>query len=849
MNTKSCEKVRVLKRLVSIATLERIKIRTLKAASSSSLPRLHHQARARTIVRRTALSGDPGMQTVWSRAAQAQCVCKCPSCLLTTNAIARRTSIATARRTIRVGDVFTVSVSSLAAGLALAGSVKKDDRRKQWDKVIEGARATVEATEIQQQKRLAALSDDARREALDRTRSSGIDISTEKAIKEVEAWDARESEEQEHQDPILYDRNDNWLDVFDWAQEQHRLREASGFQDWRGLPLSLLQSLSRVQLNELLSNERLLRRFYGGPDCNSLVDEQSRYPLSMKKIRTLEWSVARMVLKLLIYCSTNSLGPQQDSSCPTRSLLREFVKDGETIQSKLDRTRERLRILHAERRSRPYYEEFESPQIPNYDDTTIEEYEQTTDMNISLQKLLELMKPDTNLNDLMSKICYNLLTARTPPNTHTYNMLLIRFCILGKEDLIKAVLSSMRESHIRPNEITHATVLRHFTATGNRVGFVDYWRRMEGRRRGGLALANPELDIHPVLQERYIVFESNYHKAAEKGRMNAQVYESLIVGALHFLGGQTAMHYYRNMISEGWSPSLGIFLAILQDCCHKLDWTLGQAILEQLEKSAERMNTLTYEWMLRLCQCCGQQEFFDQILRSGVHCGALPATMLDLPNHAKIDDVASLIERAKDLQPRKMNGSLEKMAARMSYRLGDKSPFLVENVFHFEDEDTRRNTINRMNDRWKTRVTIQNRLDNISTDIYYTVLEANHALYASKHLSSVKFWLSRQVKRLETEFEQNVNDVADALHSDTMRDQKAPRTHARAGEDVGDQSSNSVELPVVAGSSENEHVSHPPPPTRQPALVQWSPPNLPRMTDSPNGSFWKEAESQMAAMP
>ena len=787
------------------------------------------------------------MQTVWSRVAQAQCVCECPSCLLTTNAIARRTSIATARRTIRVGDVFTVSISSLAAGLALADSIKKVDRRKQWDKVIEDARATVEATEIQQQKRLAALSDDARREALESTRSSGYDISTEKAIKEVEAWDVQEKEEQDYQNPIPYDKNDTWLDVFDWAQEQHRLREASGFQDWKGLPLSLLQSLSRVQLNELLSNERLLRRFYGGPDCNSLVDEQSRFPFSMKKLRTLEWSVAKMVLKLLIYCSTNSVKAEEDSGCPDKSLLQGLFKDGETIQSRLDQTRERLRTLHADRRSRPYYEEFEPPQIPNYDNTTIEEYKQTTKMNISLQKLLELMQPETNLNDVMSKICYNLLAARTPPNTHTYNMLLIRFCVLGKEDLVKAVLTSMRESHIRPNEITHATVLRHFTATGNRVGFVEYWRRMEGRRRG-LALANPELDIHPVLQERYHVFGSSYQKAAEKGRMNAQVYESLIVGALHFIGGQTAMHYYRNMISEGWSPSLGIFLAILQDCCHKLDWTLGQAILEQLEKFAEQMNTLTYEWMLRLCQCCGQQDFFDHILHSGVRCGALPVTILDLPNHAKAVDVAILIERAKDLEPREMTGSLKKMATRMSYRLRDKSPFLIKNLLHSEDEDTQRNTINRMNRMWKARVTLQNRLDSISTDIYCTVLEANHALYASKHLSSVKFWLSRQVQRLETELEQNVNDVADTLYSDTMSNEKTPRTHTRALEDGGDQSSNSVELPVSAGSSENEQVSHLPPPTRQPALIQWSPSNLPRMTNTPNGPFWREAERQMAAM-
>lgn len=787
------------------------------------------------------------MQTVWSRVAQAQCVCKCPSCLLTTNAIARRTSIATARRTIRVGDVFTLSFSSLAAGLAFTDSMKKDDRRKQWDKVIEEARATVAETEIQQQRRLAALSDDSRRETLDNTRSSGYGVSTETAIEEVEAWDVQESEEQDHQDLIPYDRNDTWLDVFDWAQEQHRLREASGFQDWRGLPLSLLQSLSRAQLDELLSNERLLRRFYGGPDCNSLVDEQSRYPFSMKKIRTLEWSVARMVLKLLSYCSTKALEHQEDLRRPEQSLLDGVFKDRETIKSKLDHTRERLRILHAERRSRSYYEEFEPPQIPNYDDTIIEEYEQTSEMNISLQKLLELMKPEAHLSDLMSKICYNLLTARTPPNIHTYNMLLVRFCVLGNEDLVKAVLSSMRESHIRPNEITHATVLRHFTATGNRVGFVDYWRRIEGRR-GGLALANPEQEIHPVVQERYLIFGKDNHKAAEKGRMNAQVYESLIVGALRFLGGQTAMHYYRSMISEGWSPSLGIFLAILQDCCRRLDWTLGQAILGQLEKSAERMNTLTYEWMLRLCQCCGQQDFFDQILRSGVQCGALPATMLDLPNHAKTDDVGFTIECAKDLQPRKTTGHLEKMAARMSYRLGDKSPFLMENFFHdFEEENTWQNTVNRMNDRWKARSALQQRLDVISTDIYFTVLEVNHALYASKHLSSVKFWLSTQVKHLEEELDQIAKGAALDSYGN-MIDEKIQRARARTLNNEGDESSKLAGLSIAAGHPEKKDVSHLAPRYRQPGLVQWSQPKLPQMTSPSNGPFWKEAERQMAAM-
>ena len=771
-----------------------------------------------------ASSGGAAMQTVWSRVAQARCVCNCPSCVLTTNAIARRATTATARRTIRVADVLTVSISSLAAGLAFADSRNKDNRRKQWDKVIGEARARLEATEIQQQSRLAALSDKARAKTEKKAKAlrvTGHQFTTERAIKEGEAWGGQEKkrrktkkkkiEEQDQRFPIPDDGADSWLDVFDWAREQHRLREASGFQDWKGPPLSLLQSLSRAELRELLLNEGLLRRFYGGPDCNSLVDdEQSRHPFSLKKKKTLEWSVANMVLRLLMYCTQTHLDPGKNSDCPTNFLLCELTKYDESLESKLAHIRKQLRILHADCRSRLFYKEFETPQMPNYNDTTIEEYQkkmykQTAEMNTSLHKLLGGMKHETDLSDLMSKICYNLLAARTPPNIHTYNMLLARFCVVDKYYLVRTVLTSMRESHIRPNEVTHATFLRHYIATGDRFGFVDYWRLMEGFKKG-LALTHPDQKIHPVVEERCRIVRGSQHKGrihhkAEKGRMNDQVYEFLIVGALKYLDDKTAMHYYRNMISEGWSPGLGISLAILQDCCHRLDWKVGTAVLEQLEKTSERMNTLAYEWMLRLCQCCGQQEVFDQILRNGVYCGALPASMLDLPDHAKVEDVAFLIERAKDLQPCKAIGTLEETAARTTYRPGEKSHFLQEDI-----SPTLCNTINGTNHLWKAIHSFQNQLDIISIDINHTVLQANHVLHSlnSKSLSSIKFLLSRQVKHLEKDFEQNVDSVAYDSYSDVARDKTIQRTQAGRSKDGQGESCSSVDLTVTADILENE---------------------------------------------
>ena len=788
------------------------------------------------------------MQTVWSRFAQARCICNCPSCLLTTNAIARRATTATARRTVRVGDVFTISLSSLAAGLAFADSRKKDDRRKQWDRAIAEAKASVEATEIQQQNRLAALSD-ARVEALKNPGAATNPVAAERAVKDTGAWELQGREEQDHRVPIPSDTTDTWLDVFEWAREQQKLREASGFQDWKGPPLSLLQSLSWAELDKLLSNSQLLRRFYGGPDCDSLVDEQSQYPLSTKKIRTLEWSVAKMVLKLLMYCFKSSLRVWEDLDYPATSLLGRLLEE-DLLQSKLGHIRERLRTLHTDCRSRSDYKAFERPPVPNYDDMTVTEYEQATELNKSLQGLLGRMEKNTDLGDLMSKICYNLLTARTPPNTHTYNILLVRFGLLGMDDPVKAVLTSMRESHVRPNETTHANILRHFTVTGDRDWFVGHLKRMEGRARG-LALAKPGQHVHPIVRERYWIRGRNHQKAFEMGRMNAQVYESLIVGAIKFLSGQIAMRYYRNMISEGWSPRLGISLAILQDCCRRLDWTVGRAVLEQLESTAERMNTLAYEWMLRLCQCCGQREFFDHILANGVYCGALPASILDLPDHAKDEDIGFLIERAKDLQPRKAVGALGKTAASISHSLGDKSPFLMENLLHdCEDEDTLHHTITRTKRRWRARVALEKRLDVISTDIQYTVLQANHALYASKTMSSIKFWLSRRIGHLKQELMHKADKVAYASYSDGDKHQKVHRAQATSAKDGNVEIGNSVDSSAIAhvGGSEAEYMSHlQPEGDCQHQMIQRNPPNLLPMTHPPDDSFWRGAEQQIAA--
>lgn len=551
------------------------------------------------------------MQTVWSRATQARLICNCPSCITTTTStLTRRATTATARQRVRVGDVFTVLSSSLAAVLAVADSRSKDARRRQWDKVINEARASVEATESQQQNRLAALN------------KGGV-------LKNADFSGYKSSQSGVNgKKDTCTDQAFNWLNVFEWARKQEQEREASAFQKWKGLSLSFLMGLSEDQLRKL-RHERLLRHFYGGPNSNSLVDEPFSYGLTTKKLVTLEWSVATMVLRFLLHCSNNCTEIEGDGEQPTNP-----ASTSRPAEARLRRLRAEIAWANVQlsslyplpHREHDNHETFQRPQLPQYSLRTEETCLETVDMNMSLQRLLSLLKRDTEstrFKELMLNICRHLLTARTPANTCTYNLLLVTFCWLKQDYIVHAVLGSMRESHIRPNEITHVTVLEYYTKTGNEIGFKDYLARMNGLH-GGIASERPRRKIDPLVKGCYHTLGKSNHKLAKKARMNAQVYESLIAGAFKYLSCRSAIYWYQKMISEGWKPTVNLFTSLLRICCRKHKWTVGTVMWEQLSALGWKPDTKAFEVMLRLCFRCGQQEAFDQVYREMISEGLKP---------------------------------------------------------------------------------------------------------------------------------------------------------------------------------------------------------------------------------
>ena len=574
------------------------------------------------------------MQTLWARAAQVRSTCRCSLCASPANTLARKVTGIPVKRGIRQGDIFLVFSSTAAFEAAVIDSVQKDARSKQWDKVIVEGKEQIEAVEADHEKRIKALLDSAEGRLV-RDRGEHQDIGKE-CNPSYCFTDSR--------------LEWSWQGVFSWATRNDELRRATGFEDWKGPPLSLLKSLKATELRELLSDKRILRHFYGGPDCANLAPDPPKPTISTQKLRTLEWSMAKLVLKILwAVCGQDCyrLLPR----IPTDRLahvipLDDVLSSYNAWDTKLMQANRKLEELFAHPSGSDIYEYIERPNLPRYD-AQITTYEDGwIHLNTALHKTLQKMKHKKKLDSPIAKICQDLLLCRTPPNIHTFNLLLVRFCQLEELSLVHFVLESMWESHIRPNEITHATILRFFTVTGNKKEFALYVKRMRGLKQG-LALADPAKPLSPLVKNRVHIFGKNLHKIAVKARMNQEVYSALIVGLLRFFDSEDAMYWYRAMIDQGWRPTVETLTAILQKSCQQNDWSTGMATWQQYTKEALKATAVAYEWMLRLCQRCRHHHVYSEILSDGIREGTLPAKVLAFACEFKTRDIGAILAQAK----------------------------------------------------------------------------------------------------------------------------------------------------------------------------------------------------------
>ncbi|WPB02719.1 uncharacterized protein RHO25_007355 [Cercospora beticola] len=221
-----------------------------------------------------------------------------------------------------------------------------------------------------------------------------------------------------------------------------------------------------------------------------------------------------------------------------------------------------------------------------------------------------------------------LSMSSVPPNIDIYNTLIHRLRKSGHYRLTENAISAVLNSKIRPNEVTLATVLNHYTERKNVHRFTDWMRLIRGDR-GGLMEPAPWLIRAPWLGKSNADFGRIVHRRDKPDRLiqlpypTPLVFDAVVKGVLQFGGFGEALEICKTMGDEGWGLDLRGFGMLLNDCAVRSDWSSGLAVWNEILKlqkkstlridglkTTEVIMTPLFADMLRLCRRRDKRQAF-----------------------------------------------------------------------------------------------------------------------------------------------------------------------------------------------------------------------------------------------
>jgi hypothetical protein len=476
---------------------------------------------------------DTIMQALWTRTAQANS-CRCSSCLQAATTIARRTTTAASRRRVNAGDLFTACYSTILATAAVADAKVKDDRRKEWDRLITEAKSL-------------PLKKPEGHDRIPTADKSGGDRGDQ-------LWSRKPA-------PIVWDGTG-------WAPAK-LVNDARWVPQLKVLESHVKQSLADPAKTPMYRSPSDLLAMQEGWIDDEVPEgiRPDRLPKNHIQIVKVEGTVARLVHKLLLQSRANS--SVQSSSLPAhvRADLSTQMKE---MTMRIDALR---------------YSNIRLPAYSYLDPVSIRQ--ELADLHDSLIVLLKKCTSDHSSIDLIvSKICYNLLISASPPNITTYNILIDHFTRLQRHDLGQIVVDSfLFESRYRPNPATICLLLDHFAAKGDSVGFRNIIRRMRGVD-GDIRIKRRALSmLHMPNARDWAMNNKVIHRnglLSQKVPRTAQIFDSLIQGCLKLADVRSAIRYFRAAIREGCQVKSAVLCRIADACLEKLDYRAGRSLLSAI---------------------------------------------------------------------------------------------------------------------------------------------------------------------------------------------------------------------------------------------------------------------------
>lgn len=507
------------------------------------------------------------MQTIWSRIAQAGGGCRCPHCLHSLQGVSRRATASATSRAPKYLTSSTLWYSGIFAAAATYDAAAKKRRREQWDRAIAGAQQDVKLPVEEEKPRLAE-------EDADR---SGI----EALIGVPDVFDDLERQQRGARWPVNTGRP---------------LRE-----DW--MPAESIYA------------------------TEGRKERARRTRWSPKKLETVALSVD--ILQLKLYLESQNQGWDREAShvVPDDYRIKMSLTPAETLAT-IERKKIKLRSLwDFDPQLSGYKRSDDDVQLSSYREDDLGHYHDAVrSLNAHFRALFYEHKDGAiSTGTLLAKLAYNLSASSAPPNTATYNTLLLGLSRAQQPTQVYQVIRSLRETHIRPNEITNATILQHYAAQDD----VDMFVRWVGLMRGkgsGLALARPDITITLASEGRLVESPERPGRIIQLPYPTPNVFGALIQGVLKFAGFDSALGICQSMGQEGWGLCMSGLTPLLRDCAEREDWTSGLAVWRHIQAlkakskrfergrwSSEVIRLDTYAYMLRLCCKSARSDSFDEV--------------------------------------------------------------------------------------------------------------------------------------------------------------------------------------------------------------------------------------------
>ncbi|KAF2842272.1 hypothetical protein M501DRAFT_988514 [Patellaria atrata CBS 101060] len=606
------------------------------------------------------------MQSLWSRTAQARSACGCPSCLATASAIARCSSLANAKRLFQLNSSSTIFYSTIFAAAAVADASAKQKRRSQWDRAITTARRELDQLRARSDLAVASNGEVALLEVGDEG-SSQLEQARDSNINDEEELRTGLSEPGEREHGQLHSNHGDVTAQSHWKYaeepviprlddgEQVPLSKATGFtiRTYRFMKTTTknVEKKSAYPTNESepISNKSDLSQYSllpgarrpkwpanTGPTLNARhlppqslwsTDEARRKALehryTPKKLRLTGLIVMRLVLVLFLYARIHDFSPRHASDLPI------------TVKALACKSREQLLDLLLEVQSETDYcrstsvaddageGRILSVPIPRYhqDDDGVF-HMVTADMNNSIMNICEKHhhKKGMTFKDLIIFLSDLLLDSSSPPNVSTWNALISWFARWGRGGIVDALVSSIIDGYVRPNEYTCAATLTHYTRRNDAKSFVDFVARMRGAGFKHLMLARPNIAITDAGRSRLLLIPGT-SKIIQKVYPTPTVFNALMGGVLQFAGFERAVEIAAEMREDGWGLDIPGLTLLIRDCVKRRDWNSGYAVWKQLLKVARMsdgrkpVDVVAYHTMIQLCNVCEKDDNAEKIYK------------------------------------------------------------------------------------------------------------------------------------------------------------------------------------------------------------------------------------------